>query len=157
MSGEFSRVTVIVLQKVSVDRNVSPAFYHPRKRSICLLVRPFVPVIDFSGVGQIVNVHRSSVHFGRKNGGERAVLSDVRAALCRDHCRRSIINHEPQWVSVKVSDLRPKYSWYLFQRPRRYVQEPAVNDVVNERIEKFDYTRRHHDYPAQMYTFLNFI
>lgn len=135
MSGEFGRVTVIVLQKVSIDRNVGSAMYDSRERPVRLITYSFVSVIDFAGICKLGDVHRRGVHLVRQYGGERAVLSDVFSAVRDHHCWRSMVNEEPQREPAKVFDLLPKHFRYHFQRFQRYAQEPAIYNMVDERIE----------------------
>lgn len=64
VSGKLSQVTVVVFQKVSVDRNVGPAANHPRKRAVRPATSPPISVIDLTVDGRMGNVNRSGVHFG---------------------------------------------------------------------------------------------
>jgi len=138
VSGELGQVTVVVFQEVSVDRDVGLAADHTGKRAVRPAGRPPVPVVDLTVGGRLGIVNRRGVHFGGQHRGERAVLADVRAARRRDHRRHPIVDDEPQRESPQVTDPRMEYTGYPSQRPRRYVQEPAVDRVVDERIEDFD-------------------
>lgn len=147
MSGEFGHVTVVVLQKVPVDRHVGPAVYHVGKRPVSPVRGTPVPVRYFTIIGPFRTVNRRGVHLGGQYSGKSAVLSHVCATVCRRHHRRQpFVDHEPKREPVKVPDPRPQYVWNTFQWPKWYVHEPAVDGVVCERIENFDYGRCDHDY-----------
>lgn len=148
MSGKLGQITVVVFQKVSVDRNVGPATNHPRKSAVRPAASPPVSVIDLTVGGRLGNVNRRGVHFGSQHRGERAVLADVRAAPHRDYRRYPIVDDEPQRESPQVSDSRMQYAWNSSQWSRRYVQEPAFDSIVGKRIEDFDHSLSHHDYPG---------
>lgn len=142
---------MIVLQKVPVDRYVRPAVYQPGKRAVRAFARPLVPVEDLRSVRLVGYVNGRRVHFGGQHGGERAVLSHVRAAVRGDHGRRPAVDHDPKREQAKVFDPRPQYARYSSQRPQRYVREPAaVGVVVDERTQEFDFSRHHHDYPGKI-------
>lgn len=160
MSGEFGRVTVIVLEKVSVYRHVGPPVNDAGERAA---VRPvagaLVAVRDFAAVRRLGHVHRRGVHLVGQHRGERAVLSDVRRAAAAatavvqhaHHRRRPVVDHEPQRKRLEVFHPRTEHARYPFQRPQRHVRErPVVADhrVVHERIENFDHRRSHHDHSS---------
>lgn len=104
MSGKLGQVTVVVFQKMSVDRNVGPAADHPRKRAVRPAASPPVSVIDLTVDGRLGNINRCGVHFGSQHRGERAILADVRAVPHRDYRRYPIVDDEPQRESPQVSD-----------------------------------------------------
>jgi len=115
VSGKLGQVTVVVFQKVSIDRNVGPAADHPRKSAVRPAVSPLVPVIDLTVGRRLGNVNQRRVHFGGQHRGERAVLADVRAAPRRDYRRYPIVDDEPQRELPQVSDSRMQYARYSSQ------------------------------------------
>lgn len=115
MSSELGQVTVVVFQKVSVDRDVGLSSDHLCKRAVRSSGHPSVTVKELTVSGRLGNVNRRGVHFGGQHSGERAVLADVRAALRLDHRRHPIVDDEPQRESPQVSDPRMEYTWYTFQ------------------------------------------
>jgi len=115
VSGELGQVTVVVFQKVSVDRDIGLAADHPGKRAVRLSGYPLVPVTNLTVRGRLGNVNRRGVHFGSKHRGERAVLADVRAAHLLDYRRHPIVDDEPQWESPQVTYPRMEYTGYPSQ------------------------------------------
>lgn len=115
MSGELGQVTVVVFQKVSVDRYVGIAADHTSKRAVRPAGRPSVPVMDLTVCGRLGKINRRGVHFGGQHRGERAVLADVLAASRRDHRRHPIVDDEPQRESPQVTDPRMEYTGYPSQ------------------------------------------
>jgi len=78
VSGELGHVTVVVFQKVAIDRDVGRAVHDAGERAVRPVAGPPVPVIDLAVVGRLGHVHRCRVHLGGQQRGERAVLSHVR-------------------------------------------------------------------------------
>lgn len=115
VSSEFGHVAVIVLEEMSVDRDVGPAVYHAGERPVGPGGGFLVPVIDFPTVGQLGDVNRRCVHFGGQYGGERAVLTDVRTVIRRNHRRHPTVDHDPKREFAKVSDPRLQYVRYSFK------------------------------------------
>lgn len=107
MSGELGRVTVIVLEKVSVYRHVGPSVYDAGERAAVRAVAgALVTVRDLAAVRRLGHVHRRGVHPVGQHRGERAVLSDVRrvAAVVQHahHRRRPVVDHEPQRKRLEI-------------------------------------------------------